>query len=152
MVRDKEAEAQYDEVLLAVERRKSHFPDAEHRDWRSYINHPRNQVGIDGDPGPLFPHIVVLDKRGVKVAARGNVVPRETVRGVVQVERQVGPAQANRWKEYGDLAGYFHVFVPAAMCEAAKKRAVEVGANIFSLWRWWVENGSVRLDKCDPWP
>ena len=148
MVKEGVSEKQHNDLVVEVERRKCHFPDAKHPNWKSYTNHPRKQVGIVSHPEPLFPDIVVLDKRGTKVAATGNLVPGKAVRGIVQVERSVGRKQANQWKKYGEVTEHFHVFVPGVSCQDAQAYADEVGARIFSFWRWRAKDGYIKFDEC----
>lgn len=92
---------------------------------------------VKGANGPVYPDLVLTaTDRGRKLA---GIVEVETGESVHHLEAMA------QWLPFGRLKVPFHLYVPVASADMAKRLAADLGAHVTELWTYHAIGDQIRL-------
>lgn len=126
----------HDAILKAIAKIRFPFPNREHPNWKTFVNHPDKEKGIKTDHDILYPDIVVAD------TGKNEAV----MAGEIETAQSVNAEEAKQWKDYAGLCD-FYLYVPEGYSDEAKrlsKNATITGYREYSVDR----NGKIIITVC----
>jgi hypothetical protein len=97
----------------------------------------QSAASVKGPSGMLFPDLVLTTAdRGRKLA---GVIEVETGESVHHLEAMA------QWAPFGRLRVPFHLYVPVASADIAKRLAADLGAHVTELWSYHSIGDQIRL-------
>ncbi len=130
MGREFEEQAEHDRMVTLLHRKLYRHPNARNRNFQSFTNHPIKTHALrDGCGEKCYPDIVVFWPRHQRPV---TVVEVETASTVT-------PEEAKEWRQFSQLPGDFHLYVPRGLGAMALELAR--GLDVTELHEYWTRDG-----------
>ncbi len=123
VIRKSEEQKIHDKTVELIAEKRFSFPDDEHPQWKTYVNEPKQIMGIRKNSESVYPDIVVVDVKRNRVVMIGEV----------ETENTVSKDEAEQWKEYSSVCSTFYLYVPEGYAEKAKSLLTDEGIKYSGL-------------------
>ena len=130
---------EHDSAVQQIARIRFPFPDDEHPSWKTYINHPEQQMGIKTENGLIYPDIVVID-------TEDNIV---AVIGEVETEDSIDEEEAEQWEEYSEACETIYLYVPDGYCDDVTQLCEDNDIDISGFRSYYEGDDGFHVSDCE---
>jgi len=120
----------HDKTCELVARIRFPYPDENHPDWRTIVNHP-TQLIVFND-GKLIPDVVTLNRENLA-----------QVLGEIETDDTVNEESAKQWQDYSTVCEWLYVYVPKGYGNLAKQLG---GKYVKGFREYFYQNGQIVIN------